>query len=245
MNQATKASSGVALDTKMDSRGRETASSLLATPGGVDEMFISPSQAIPVIFVPGIMGSPLVAVGQKAVFENQGPWAWYPDSNSWIVSGYGGLSHIQRRDLLDPQKTRPIQHPNEVDTKLVGKNIDHALIHVDEAVRRGWGSVMISSYGGILSYLENQLRYIFYRGNVYPGTQAAVPSSASRWGHVTGYERLTDEQLKIAARWRFPRGGGHSRLVPKGDRDADTLRFCPRAQPAPGADPAGGEGDRA
>jgi pimeloyl-ACP methyl ester carboxylesterase len=193
-----------ALDTRLDRHGRESAAAQLASPGSTDDMFVKPSQAIPIVFVPGIMGSPLISNGGQTLFDGQGKWAWFPDGQSWMLRGYGGLSAAERKDLLDPSKARALVSPGDADREVVANNLESTTITVDEALRRGWGSVMISSYGKILEYLETQMNFIYFRASVYPGTQAALPSDPNRWGRLRGYERLTDAQLKKAAKWRYP-----------------------------------------
>lgn len=201
-----KNSNGYALETQLDKNGREAASTRTASPGGVDEMFISPNQAIPVVFVPGIMGSPLIATGDNlGKWPKQGKWAWFPDKAvSWVVRGYGNLKYDQRRHLLDPAKTRAVESVSDADMEQLKKFCEGTSMPVEEAARRGWGSLMISSYGKVLLHLENQLRFIFYRGNPYPGTYSAIPSDPDAWGELKGYTKLSDDVLRKAAAWRFP-----------------------------------------
>lgn len=194
------------LETNLDKNGREFSSTRTASPGGVDEMFISPNQAIPVVFIPGIMGSPLIATGDNlGKWKKQGKWAWFPDDSlSWVVRGYGNLEYHERRHLLDPAKTRAVESVRDADMEQLRKACADTSMPAEEAARRGWGSVMITSYGEILHHLENQLRFIFYRGHPYPGTYSAMPSDPSAWGELKGYARLSEEMLRQAAAWRFP-----------------------------------------
>jgi pimeloyl-ACP methyl ester carboxylesterase len=197
---------GITLETRIDKDGREFATTRTATPGGVDEMYISPNQAIPVIFIPGIMGSPLIATGNnRNKWDGQGKWAWFPDdAYEWVVKGYGKLEYDKRRHLLDPTKTRALDSVRDVDMKAFQKFYKDTAMPAEEAVRRGWGSVMITSYGKTLLHLENQLRFIFYRGHPYPGTYSAIPSDPNAWGELKGYAKLSEETLRKAAAWRFP-----------------------------------------
>ncbi|WP_258197540.1 hypothetical protein [Pseudomonas fulva] len=72
------------LQTQIGLDGREQASAPLESQGCADNLlYISPRQAIPVIFVPGIMGTPLLATGKNnknLVKKLNGRWAWFPDS---------------------------------------------------------------------------------------------------------------------------------------------------------------------
>ena len=198
------------LTTELDSKGRDTAKTNFATAGGPpDKMYISPNQAIPIVFVPGIMGSPLIATGKdnKNVFDKQKGWAWFPDSWDWVGitgKGYNNLSPAQRKVLLDPATTKAIDKPSEADVETLNDFLKGKTFPFEEARRRGWGSVMITSYGNILNFLENQLRFIFYQGHPYPGTYQAIPGDPSSWGELDGYEKLDEPQLRKAAAWRYP-----------------------------------------
>lgn len=196
---------GVELETGLNKNGKETATTGFASKGSVDTMYISPNQAIPVIFVPGIMGSPLIATGSnRGLWPKQGKWAWFPDDNAWTVKGYGFLDPLQRKRLLDPASTKAVETPHEADQGKLTEYQSGKLFPMEEARRRGWGSVMINSYGGILNFLETQLKFIFYKGHPYPGTESARPHDEKQWGKLKGYQRLTDGELRKAAAWRFP-----------------------------------------
>lgn len=193
------------LNAEIDKKGRESARTFLEQPGKTDAMYIGPNQAIPVVFVPGIMGSPLIATGNNlGLWKKQGKWAWFPDDPMWVVRGYGNLKAFQRRRLLDPLNTRAVEAPRDADETALKNSCNGKNMPWQEAARRGWGSVMISSYGEILHFLENQLRFIFYQGHPYPGTYQAIPKDPNEWGELKGYRKLTDNDLRKAAAWRFP-----------------------------------------
>ena len=48
------------LQTTLNKKGLETSQAVLETPGKTDRMYVGPNQAILIVFVPGIMGSPLI-----------------------------------------------------------------------------------------------------------------------------------------------------------------------------------------
>lgn len=224
MSKSDTSSARPALETILDKHGRETAHATMSSPGSQSEMFISPNQAIPVVFVPGIMGSPLISTTGKELWTGQGRWAWRPDSTKWVARGYGWLEAWQRKKLLDPATTRPVTSPSDADEEKLAAFLKDKIMPLAEAKRRGWGSVMISSYGDILCYLETQLRYIFYRGHLYPGTQAARPAHPEQWGELRGYERLTDDEFRQAAAWRFPVYAVGYNWVDSNGRAADYLK---------------------
>lgn len=175
------------------------------------EITAPPDQAIPVVFVPGIMGSPLLTSNAEAgrLLGENNRWAWFPDDGlGWVAGftakrGYRHLSPTERKLLLDPDTTRPVSSPEDADREVVSEHI--TTLPLQEALSRGWGSVMISSYGGILNFLEAQLRFIITaKGEVYPGVQGAVPHNPEVWGQLNGYQVLTKEMLREAAEFRYP-----------------------------------------
>ncbi|MFU7351647.1 esterase/lipase family protein [Pseudomonas paraeruginosa] len=175
------------------------------------EVTAPPDQAIPVVFIPGIMGSPLLALKDEArkLLGNDNRWAWFPDDTTgWVAGltnkkGYRHLSPAERKLLLDPDSTRPVSSPEDADREVVSEHI--TTLPLQEALNRGWGSVMISSYGGILNFLEAQLRFILTpKGELYPGVQGAVPHNPLAWGQLQGYQPLTKEMLQQAADFRYP-----------------------------------------
>ncbi|ROL90114.1 esterase/lipase family protein [Pseudomonas chlororaphis] len=174
------------------------------------EVNAPPDQAIPVVFVPGIMGSPLLALGRaRGLLGGDNRWAWFPDDKmGWVAGftkkrGYRHLSPAERKLLLDPTQTRALSSPEDADRKTVADHV--STLPLQEALNRGWGSVMISSYGGILNFLEAQLRFILTpKEEPYPGVQGAMPSNPSVWGQLQGYQPLTKEMLQQAADFRYP-----------------------------------------
>ncbi|AMP12842.1 esterase/lipase family protein [Collimonas pratensis] len=122
----------------------------------------APDQVIPVIFVPGIMGSNLKLVnGVQAAELAAGAPAWRPDN-----AGLGGamMSAAARQRLLNPKNTT-------IDTRItIGK--DHwvnppANMSLKAAEARGWGSVFWKSYGDFLTHLDSVLNApCFYDPNI-------------------------------------------------------------------------------
>jgi len=171
---------------------------------------VPPDQAIPIVFVPGIMGSPLLATGENAqVMGEDNRWAWFPDDALGWVAGmtrwksYSRLTPAERKRLLSPADTRALSTPEDADRETVAKHC--STLYVEEALQRGWGSVMLGSYGAILNFLEAQLRYILTpQGQPYPGIQGAMPREPADWGELKGYVPLDPERLRQAAEFRYP-----------------------------------------
>ena len=203
---------GNVLSTVIDQDGRYETYATLGSPGcSGDHMYIGNSQAIPIVFLPGIMGSPLIATGNNAgtITSKVGNnWAWFPDSLPWlglsIGEGYRDLDAVKRKTLLDPDNTRAVARPQDADISTWKGLLDkHAFVHLDEAMRRGWGSVLCSGYGDFMLWLEYHLEHLYFEGR--PHAAAAYKrTDAKAWGEVKGYEAVTDAELVKAANWRYP-----------------------------------------
>jgi pimeloyl-ACP methyl ester carboxylesterase len=203
---------------------------------------VPPHRVIPIIFVPGIMGSnlrlrnlpqgfadkryfkKLKADWNRAVeYEGFGDQAWRPDDTvAFVAQRFWPLEAHERRRLLDPGNT-------EVDGRgdiaasgmapFAGLPEDHQANFRQEFARRGWGTVMLSSYGPLLCCLEYHLNAIYYRGELSPYWRHTIvererletpPGGISRvpmrngWGEISGDAPLTLEQLEKAARYWYP-----------------------------------------
>lgn len=105
---------------------------------------------VPIIFIPGIMGSNL---------KNGKTKVWYPPnkklSEATHIAGelIMGLfrSASSRQKRLDPNSTM-VGFDGPVYVKKAGIKVSE-----DEALRRGWGTVWWNGYGDILVYLEKHL----------------------------------------------------------------------------------------
>ena len=108
-----------------------------------------PKHVIPVIFVPGIMGSNLCANGK---LSKEGSSAWTPPNGK-----LAGLGEGLRRSRQAPADREKQMSPDAVkvdDTGAVSVPRGVFTLTEKEAKRRGWGEVHLDSYGGILAELE-------------------------------------------------------------------------------------------
>ena len=103
--------------------------------------YFVPDRVIPVIFVPGIMGSNLQQVGS-------GEPIWLLDSEGGAFADWAAKGAVERSKLLHPDRTTVF--PN-------GKITSGTVQTETELRRRGWGEVARSSYGEWLVWLENTL----------------------------------------------------------------------------------------
>jgi pimeloyl-ACP methyl ester carboxylesterase len=128
-----------------------------------------PKHVIPVIFVPGIMGSNLCANGK---LTKDGTPAWRPP-----VGKKQGVSEWWNRKKQMPPERQVQMTPDAVRVDDTGEvSIPRGVFTLTEveAKRRGWGEVHADSYGSILAELELALNDQY----VEAGTAAATPMAA-------------------------------------------------------------------
>lgn len=106
--------------------------------------YMVPRRVIPVIFVPGVMGTNLIAT--------DGP---YKGQTVWLVNGMVGPAKSwigsfpsTRKRKLDP-KTTDVYEGGDIPSGTAQSEA--------ELRRRGWGTVAKMSYGTLLPFLENAL----------------------------------------------------------------------------------------
>lgn len=149
--------------------------------------YMVPDRVIPVIFLPGVMGSNLVEAGvdpKKAI-------KWRLDSPLtaavWALPKRGAEF---RKQYLNPKvMTVDSEGKVPIDIKLPP----------EELKRRGWGEVGAISYLPFLIWLENALNDF---DNPETGERAGLMSL--NLNALSGEEKLTREEVSLSYRYRFP-----------------------------------------
>lgn len=168
---------------------------------GVD---VPPDKVIPIIFVPGIMGSNLKTDPTKT--KKKSEQAWRPPNGT--IAGIGEVKKwekrgpIKRQDLLNPDTTL-------VDEGGPVKDCD-TMAEAALFRKRGWGSVHADSYGDFLYRLQKDLNQTFlYRPAnraekvLHPHWESVIKADRKKWGAVN-LEPLTDKELKKFAEYHYP-----------------------------------------
>lgn len=106
-----------------------------------------PDRIIPIIFIPGVMGTNLKSIGDKPR-QNGGLWRL---DNPGTLAWWLGRGPITRRNLLSPSASEVddggvIDQENATDNALFPSRRD-----------RHWGEVAYMSYGSFLVWLQNAL----------------------------------------------------------------------------------------
>lgn len=170
-----------------DNRGNPSWHSRMSPPdNSVAVCNMVPDRIIPVVFVPGVMGSNLrqrKADPDKAV-------RWRLDSKgsagAWALATRNARF---RKEYLNPTVM-------EVDPE--GKVSDQTKLPAEELRRRGWGEVGFLSYGEFLAWLENTLNdYDHCRGGLRETLIGQV------LGATKGEAAVSRDEVALSYRYRF------------------------------------------
>lgn len=171
-----------------DSRGYPVWRSVLTPPDNSAAIcYKQADRVVPVIFVPGIMGSNLIEKGanpEKAI-------KWRMDSSEsasewmWPTRGAQFRKRYLRPDVM------------EVDSG--GHVPDGLCVPTEELRRRGWGEIGAMSYEPFLIWLENALND---QDNAKNGERASLMRLAL--GAEAGEDLLTHDEVALSYRYRFP-----------------------------------------
>jgi pimeloyl-ACP methyl ester carboxylesterase len=194
---------------------------------------LPPSKVIPVIVVPGIMGSNLRAAtspakkANKALSPNEE--AWRPpntvrqDLNTWRT--WKKRDPAMRQQVLDGTA---LEVDNRGDISLPKEARDFGIVE-DEARQRRWGEVHWDSYGGLLCSLYIGLNHTFEmdphddKRVLRRHWKAVMECDPTRWG-VRSIDNITEAELEKHAEYYYPvYAFGYNWLESSGD-SADKLR---------------------
>lgn len=146
---------------------------VIATPKDKEQwlkLYKMPDRVIPVVFLPGVMGSNLMSPDGKSIWKVDGIWSM----KSWVVRGAE-----ERKKLLDPTKT-VVDPSGKIETESPEENL-----LFKSRRERGWGEVGAMSYGTFLPWLQEALN----------DNQTMLKNKTSKNGRLTLRERLLDKAL--------------------------------------------------
>ncbi|MGY0611519.1 esterase/lipase family protein [Luteimonas sp. A501] len=203
-----------------DGQGRPVAHTRL-TPRTDDRecaVLCEPDAVIPIVFLPGIMGTNLR-------LEGGGKVAWRPPNTDGVVSilsaigtlvGFFFRGPATRQRLLDPDTTE-VDDRGPIDT---GGSLDR-----DEARRRGWGTLMRSAYHPAMSLLQQELNALMENAELLGEWRDDMlyRRAAADYGDGTGAEALTGDELRHAARYRFEVWAGGYNWLQSNDASGSKL----------------------
>lgn len=168
-----------------------------------------PDRIIPVVFVPGVMGSNLQSVVSKDGEEPE---------PIWITNSIGGIAWS--RGLDGPKKRKKFLDPLKTEIFRKGKLPENAVPigafhnypaptqeeNAAELYRRGWGEVSMMSYGKSLKWLEEALNDADYTqcGMEYSGSGLRPRLMKELVAQSDGIAPLTLDEVALSYRYQFP-----------------------------------------
>ncbi|QRX83833.1 triacylglycerol lipase [Glaciimonas sp. PAMC28666] len=158
-----------------------------------------PDRIIPVIFVPGVMGTNLQVDDERD--PNHGKAIWLVNGSLGVASDWAGKGAATRKQKLDPTKTTVYAGGNI----LVGQTytLDRKLHTEAELRRRGWGEVAYLSYGESLVWLENALND-GHADTEYGRKGLRASLMQELVAKAQGVEPLTREEWSLGCKYQFP-----------------------------------------
>lgn len=191
-----------------DDDGNELVSSI-CTPADFatrSKALLMPTVIIPIIFVPGVMGTLLRT--------NKTPKAsvWSPPNSK--LSGLGMVMSAAFKNAAARQKAWNPETTEVDDTGPVSVNDQTAMLLTgpgktprDIARFRGWNQLHVESYSPILNRLETQLAYMLDEDQNPTDAWKEildVTEQEKAWGAQKGFAPLTVDELKKAAKAAYP-----------------------------------------
>lgn len=147
--------------------------------------YMVPNRVIPVIFVPGVMGSNLIAV--KGPLKGQ---------VVWVVDGRASMVPWVARGA---QKRKRMLDPNTTDVYDGGKISTKTAQSKEELQARGWGTVAYRSYGTFLPMLENALNDA---AECKTGLRAQLMHELA--ANAPGVSVLSFDEVDLSYRYQLP-----------------------------------------
>ncbi len=181
-----------------------------------------PTRVLPVIFLPGIMGSNLrMSAKRQAMLKKSNNIAWRPDNlgaGSAVGASYSSPAERQLEldplettvDIYDPAGPPGISGDDRHKNVVIDGDFRSPMLFDDpSAVRngrtaaqkarsRGWGEVYFKSYGKLLQHMESRLNNTFTEGKLREEWCDVVGADTKEWRPVPELPqpKLTEEELK-------------------------------------------------
>ena len=176
-------------------------------------IYKTPDRVIPVVFLPGVMGSNLLAADNKPL--------WRLDSTGGTVWDWSMQGAEDRKNLLHHSRTS-VDEGGDVDEE--GKAEKSLFLSRKE---RKWGETGYMSYGEILPWLQNALND---QNEMHANRQAKNGKLTQReklmdhnLNAEIGEANLTPDEIALSYKYLFPvHGAGYNWLASNAD-SANTL----------------------
>lgn len=167
-----------------------------------------PVKTIPVIFLPGVMGTNLMA--NKEAKDKP---VWRGDSELKVYGQWAGKGGDKRRELLNPDTTE-VDNRGDINQTLYSPLSDDGKLFTTRR-ERGWGEVLSFSYGKFLSVFQGALLDDWQQDFIHYGKSTSEKNgvlsqlvgkslSGENDTEITGESILTQQELDHFKNFLFP-----------------------------------------
>ncbi|NMM26713.1 MAG: hypothetical protein HHJ12_05335 [Glaciimonas sp.] len=202
--------------TQVDKDGRPIAPTRLTLTQDKRENVILPMPitVIPVVFIPGIMGTNLQSTNGEII--------WRPpnlDGAGAVLDAVGQLfafffrGPATRQKNLNPLEAK-VDDRGSVDAGNAGDTMNDKL-----ARERGWGSLLRSSYQPMMCLLQKDLNDVMLQAKLKPWWEGEGMRAPADYGEQKGDAVLTEAELRHAAHYRYEVWAGGYNWI-KSNRDS-------------------------
>ncbi|RPE74786.1 esterase/lipase family protein [Vulcaniibacterium tengchongense] len=167
-----------------------------------DKVCLMPPEAvIPVVFLPGIMGSNLKA-------KDGGRAVWRPPNMDGVGAILSALGQLFSYWFKGPATRQRELNPPGVEVDPRGSIETEGTLEREVARDRGWGTVMRSAYNPVMSVMEERLNNLMVLGEMMEWWNDEGRRVPSDYGDQKSNPPLTEDDLKHAAQYRYEVWGG-------------------------------------
>jgi pimeloyl-ACP methyl ester carboxylesterase len=192
---------------------------------------VPPNKVIPVIVIPGIMGSNLRANMNRRLPQNKeldpGEAAWRPPNGA--VAGLAEAGEWKSRDARVRQLILDGDTLEVDDQGTINMPSNLSWLPASRVRNWGWGEVHWDSYGGLLCELQRNLNSTFSRtrhlGKTTPNEhwEMVMKYDRSKWSSEE-MPALTEAELKKFAEYQYPVYACGYNWIQSNERSAERLK---------------------
>ncbi|WP_222565764.1 esterase/lipase family protein [Novilysobacter antarcticus] len=177
-----------------------------------------PTAVIPIIFLPGIMGTNLKS--------NTGSKVWRPPNTDGVFPILGAMGQMFAYVFRGPATRQRMLDPSKVEVDDRGSIDTDGALKKSVAKDRGWGAVMRSSYHPVMALMQKRLNNIMEAGGLLEWWNENGTRSPGDYGDEKAGPALSGDDFKHAASYRYEVwGGGYNWLQSNEDSGQDLIDY--------------------
>lgn len=177
-----------------------------------------PTAVIPIVFLPGIMGTNLKS--------DTGSKVWRPPNTDGVFPALGAIGQMFAYLFRGPATRQRMLNPATAEVDDRGSIDTGGSLKKKVARDRGWGAVMRSSYHPVMSLMQSRLNNIMESGGLLDWWNEEGQHEPSDYGDEKAGTPLSVEDLKHAAHYRYEVwGGGYNWLQSNEDSGQDLIDY--------------------